>query len=94
MKTRRKVLAKRIALGAAAGALVGALMGISYGASRIASWADVAKSMPQAVIIGLAMGGIASALGAPPLAAGLAVGTGLYMRNVVRAIANPAEAAS
>ena len=68
----RKIIAKRVALGATAGAVVGVLMGLSYGLSRIATWDDVKRSMPQA-------------------AAGLAVGTGLYLRNVVRALASPSS---
>jgi putative effector of murein hydrolase len=89
MKARRKALAKRIALGAGAGALAAVLMGVSYGAAKIATWDEVGRSMPQAIMIGIGMGAAATALGAPPLAAGLAVGTGLYFRNVVRALIAP-----
>jgi len=69
----------------------GRAMGLSYGLSRIATWDDVKRSMPQAVVVGIGMGGVAALLGAPPLAAGLAVGTGLYLRNVVRALASPSS---
>lgn len=89
--SKRKIIAKRVALGATAGAVVGVLMGLSYGLSRIATWDDVKRSMPQAVVVGIGMGGVAALLGAPPLAAGLAVGTGLYLRNVVRALASPSS---